>query len=147
MKSRSYVVAILRALATSRGKPLTPSDLYKRISEQTDFSLIGGLKGPRPIESITMTLNELHAVGVVDSSGDGWLLKRPSGFDTAEVTPPVDTRSGAGDTGQPPIPPTTPNGDGQGGSGGIGEILLHPILFSIDEDEFNAAIDRAIVQF
>lgn len=147
MRSRSYVVAILRILAASQGKPMTPSELHELLRGQPGFGLLGGLKGPRPIDSIAMTLDELREVGVVVSTDGRWSIQRPSDDDTAEDARSGAARGGAGDTGQPPIPPAGPSGEGQDGSGGIGEVLLHPILFSIDEDAFDAAIERAIAQF
>lgn len=47
-------------------------------------------------------------------------------------------RSGGGDDGRGP---TRDDGDGNQGGGGLTEVLSHPVLFSLDKDDFEAVIE------
>lgn len=171
MSSRSYVVGILKALKATQGRPVTPSDLYAKIAVRSGHWLLGHLSRQRAVASILRTLEELRALGIVANSGDGWSLPLHSRDGELRVVLPVHepgqvsaapssqrpTRAdgggpsvptgGQGGRGGPPDPPAQAGGDGQDGGGGVGEILRHPILFSIDEEAFDASLDRALAQY
>lgn len=45
---------------------------------------------------------------------------------------------------EPPGPPIVPPGPPDGANSGMGEILLHPILFCYDENDFASALEAAL---
>jgi len=142
MASRSYVLAVVRILDRTRSVRLTAEEVFNHIDSRRGAWLFPNLSVERGTEVISGVLEELRDLGIVFEAGGGWGLSPAVSLNRAEKAA-VDDGGGG-------LPPLT-NGnlqDGDGdGTGGVGEILSHRYLFSLDDDAFDDAIDRALTVY
>lgn len=59
------------------------------------------------------------------------------------LPPKWETLRRDGGTGDDPPEPPTPGGGDGGGGGGLAQIIAHPVLFSLSEDNLDAALANA----
>jgi hypothetical protein len=101
-------------------------------------------------------LQDLEKLGIVQSSYDSsiashdekypphWRLAGGLPADREAVMRDGGDGDGDGDRDQPPNQGRDPGGGGDGGGDGLSQLLEHPILFSVDELEFNGALNNAL---
>lgn len=148
----SLVLDIMRLFQRSVGRRVawTAEEIWVQINEEVFWSrsyeelyfLRRGLPPDirDPVKLIEAILGSLAELGVVSGEGE---RETSSGFERWRITPswrPPELPPG-GDGGSD-VPGTLNEGDGQGGEGGgLRETLSHPVLFALDQDDFDQLVD------
>jgi hypothetical protein len=157
MARKSYIYRILARLAYLQAtKPVYEDDasasgLYSWLEGTIKREGAEERYMPRNSDELKGVLRNLEGIGVVQGSID------PASDDSKEGdgcrwrfagSLPADREilrrdGGSGD--EPPLPRTPGDGgDGAGGGpGGLAQILAHPVLFALDEEDLNAALANA----
>jgi hypothetical protein len=152
----SLVLDIMRLFRQGDGKQdaWTVEEIQAQISENLPWrrwywephylrrSLSGNIQdAPTVIRAILASLGEL---GVVSVHGE---RETSSGFERWRIAPSwrppalPPNGDGGGD-----VPGAVNEGDGEGGEGGgLRETLSHPVLFSLDQDDFDQLVDGLFV--
>jgi len=151
----SLVLDLLRFLRDNvRNRPLTLDEIREGILEthpwewrRADSFLFSPINDIDTRTFIENALNSLEELGLVSGSVE---FEESSGIPRWQIAdswqppaPPDDGDDGrGGDDRQPPPPGEDGGDDDDGGGGGIREALSHPILFSLDKDEFNGLLEN-----
>ncbi len=162
--NNSYVYRLLARLAFLSTNAVPPNEsqsaeeLYSwllRASKEVDVSG-ERFSPPASVEAILEVLQKLEDLGIVQSVPN---TNTDNDDPTQGTATPIVWRfsplllpseklaiadgGNSFDRTPPGIPPGGGEGDNQGGQG-LGEVLAHPILFALPEDEWEAAIGSAL---
>jgi hypothetical protein len=135
--TKSYVFGLLKHLRQFGWS--SSKDLWEMLDRSRGRFLSPVMSDEDGVDMVESVLAELASLAVVHRSGDGWLLG-------SESTSAASAGAVASE-GQGIVPPRLPpeggdNGDGAGGN--LGEVLQHPVLFSLSREDFESAVDRAL---
>lgn len=146
--SNSTAIALLRLIrdASAQQRALSVAEMMLELRELDSTFLKDYLNHSagysHNAERLNRLLAELKDLGLVGSSsihpdtgmqlwtvGENWHPARADGGDS-------------GGDNRPPRPPGNDGGDPDGGDGGgIREVLSHPLLFSLDQTDFDQVVD------
>lgn len=151
--SQNITVQILRLIrsASRRQEEITISELiYKlgqdhsgRFSGRYLYYLDEGVTSPSSLERMGNLLRELEDLGLVAVSSFDDVTGNEKW--TASASWRLSDNGRNDDDGGDDEPPNgqSDNGDDQNGEGsGLAEILSHPLLFSLDQEEFGGLVDK-----
>ncbi|MBJ7312224.1 hypothetical protein ACFOLJ_20855 [Rugamonas sp. CCM 8940] len=139
MKSKSYIVGILRLLAGLDGRPVALPELARRL-------LAGeGEPGKLPVTRARDDQFEREAIHALERKLAP-LMQELADLKVIWLNDGVVALGAAPPGNQPPGPPDGGAGDGDGGSG-LGEVLAHPILFAYSEEDLDLTLDAALEEF
>lgn len=138
MTSNALAVRVLRILR-EQGRTVGTPELLQLIEQ--DYANYPGVRRRLPsIDYVMRTLKDLSGIGLVIEPESGV-------FELAAYRQDAVGGRGALPS-EGSVPPDFPASGGlggeRGGGGGIGEILAHPILFSLEPPAYLAAVNRAL---
>jgi hypothetical protein len=153
MARKNYIFRILARLAylqASRSvyqEDASADDLYAWLEATIKREGDEHFYRPKSVDELKRRLRGLEGIGVVQGSIDPG-SEDPKEMDRCQwrfagslpADPEILRRfGGSGD--EPPLPETP--GGGGGGPGGLAQILAHPVLFALDEEDLDAALAHA----
>lgn len=139
MKSKSYVLAILRILAGLDGRPAGLHELARRL-------LAGeGEPGKLPVKRFAGDRNDPDACAAL-AQKLAPLMAELAELGVIWLNDGVAALGAAPPGNPPPGPADGGAGDGAGGSG-LGQVLAHPILFAYSEEDLDLTLDAALEAF
>lgn len=137
---KSVPIMVIELLKRWRHRgPSTAADFAEHIQRLIPtFYTRRGLETLQQMQSyIDHRLEELRSIGMVSGNPDsGYVLT----WNVPESGNPIDESV---EDGRPPVPPDSGNvsGGGDDGAGiGVREVLMHPVLFSLSDEDFDALL-------
>lgn len=132
---------ILQVLMRSK-RPLNDKEIRQQLMELEGFHFADKARfHPISLEVLMRLLRSAERAGLISASRNGrqtsWTLSREwRPEDPHDREPAAPGGAGRGRGGN--------NGDGEDedGEGGIAEILSHPVLFSLDEEDFDTLMSN-----
>jgi len=139
--TKSYVVGLLQHLHAFG--ETSPGDLWLMLDKTRGRFLSHPMEPEDGIKMVERVLADLANLGVVQKGNVGWLL---AGRSPSAASDGTSIFVGGQATVPPRRPPADGDGDGGNGQGGsLGEVLRHPVLFAVDRDDFEDAVNRALI--
>lgn len=158
--NNSYIYRLLARLAFLSVRAVPPNEsqsaieLYNWLRRASEADLTEPFSPPVSIHTTLEVLEKLEALGIVQSvpDADNDAPPEEGGARTfwrfsPWLSPDTELATRDGGNGFDGTPPGVPPGGGEGvnpGGQGLGEVLAHPILFTLPDSEWEALISSAL---